>query len=82
MDLQLESNTDETQPSKSKDENKNEEGKSRKISRRLSVISSHIDGKKAVSFFGALRIPVISNAYIQTFYITIKITNIFVAFYV
>ena len=70
MDLQLEPNTDETQASKSKDENENEEGKPRKNSRRLSVLSSHIDGKKAVSFFGALRIPVISNEYIQTFYIT------------
>ena len=71
MDLQLESNTDETQPRKSKDENENEEGKPRKISRRLSVLSSHIDGKKAVSFFGALRIPVIFNPYIPTFYLTI-----------
>ena len=70
MDLQLESNTDETQPSKSKDENENEEEKHRKTSRRISVLSSHIDGKKAVSFFGALRIPVISNAYIQAFYNT------------
>ena len=71
MDLQLESNTDETQAITSKDEKENEEGKPRKMSQRLSVLSSPIDGKKAVSFIGALRIPVISNEYIQIFHITI-----------
>ena len=37
----------------------NLEEKPRKNSRRVSILSQQIDGKQAVSFFGALRIPVI-----------------------
>ena len=63
MDLELESNDEG--PKNEKDENANdgEKQRPRKGSRRISVLSAEIDGKKAVSFLGALRIPVISNAY-------------------
>ena len=58
MDLELESNDEG--PKNEKDENANdgEKQRPRKGSRRISILSAEIDGKKAVSFFGALRIPV------------------------
>ena len=56
----MESENDEPKNDKVDSEDINlEEQPTRKISRRVSVLSSQIDGKQAVSFFGALRIPVI-----------------------
>ena len=55
----MESDNDEPKNDKVDSEDINLEEQPRKISRRVSVLSSQIDGKQAVSFFGALRIPVI-----------------------
>ena len=62
MDLELESNDEESKNDKDKNTNDDVEQRPRKGSRRISILSAEIDGKKAVSFLGALRIPVISIA--------------------
>ena len=61
VDLELESNDEGSKNDKDTNTNDNEVQRPRKGSRRISILSAEIDGKKAVSFLGALRIPVISN---------------------
>ena len=61
VDLELDSNDEGSKNDKDTNTNDNEVQRPRKGSRRISILSAEIDGKKAVSFFGALRIPVISN---------------------
>ena len=81
VDLELESIDKGPKNETGENANDGEEQRPRKRSRKISVLSAEIDGKKAVSFFGALRIPVTSNFHLMQNYdvnlIEINILNLF-----